>query len=98
MNGQRNILSRAVGGGMIGFVRAYQLGLSPWFGHACRFQPTCSAYAIEAIRTHGPAKGGALATWRIARCNPFCGSGYDPVPPVLNAQVKEKTDDPYHPA
>lgn len=98
MSGQRNILSRATSGGMIGLVRAYQLGLSPWFGHACRFQPTCSAYAIEAIRAHGPAKGGALAAWRIARCNPFGGSGYDPVPSALNAQAHEKADDPHHPA
>lgn len=98
MSGQRNILSQAASGGMIELVRAYQLGLSPWFGHTCRFQPTCSSYAIEAIRAHGPAKGGALAVWRIARCNPFGGSGYDPVPSVLNAQAHEKADDPHHPA
>ncbi|XQZ47554.1 membrane protein insertion efficiency factor YidD (plasmid) [Paracoccus yeei] len=98
MTGRRNIFSRAASDGMIGLVRAYQLGLSPWFGHACRFQPTCSSYAIEAIRHHGPAKGGALAAWRIARCNPFGGSGYDPVPSLLNAQAKENADDPHHPA
>ncbi len=98
MIGRGTLLSRGASVGMIGIVRAYQLGLSPWFGHACRFQPTCSAYAIEAIQLHGPAKGGAMAAWRIARCNPFGGSGYDPVPPAMNISANEKADDPHHPA
>lgn len=93
-----NLLSRGASGAMIGIVRAYQLGLSPWFGHACRFQPTCSAYAIEAIRHHGPVKGGAMAAWRIARCNPFGGSGYDPAPHNTPIPANEKADDPHHPA
>lgn len=98
MSGRRNILSRGVSTSMIGLVRAYQLGLSPYFGHACRFQPSCSSYAIDAIRQHGPVKGGAMAAWRIARCNPFGGSGYDPVQPVSHIQANEKADDPHHPA
>ena len=61
-------------------VRAYRLILSPWVGHGCRFQPTCSAYALEALEKHGAIRGGALAAWRILRCNPWGGSGYDPVP------------------
>jgi putative membrane protein insertion efficiency factor len=46
----------------------------------CRFHPTCSQYAVEAIQQHGAAKGGILAIWRICRCNPFCKGGFDPVP------------------
>lgn len=63
-------------------IRAYQLLLSPWLGHACRFQPSCSVYAIEALETHGPLRGLWLTLWRLARCNPWGGSGYDPVPAV----------------
>jgi uncharacterized protein len=61
-------------------VRAYRLLASPWVGHSCRFQPTCSAYALEALETHGALEGGWLALRRIARCNPWGGSGFDPVP------------------
>ncbi|MBX3453030.1 membrane protein insertion efficiency factor YidD [Ferrovibrio sp.] len=61
-------------------VQAYRLFLSPWVGHNCRFQPTCSCYALEALERHGALRGGALAAWRLARCNPFGGSGFDPVP------------------
>jgi len=63
-------------------IRAYRLLLSPWLGHACRFQPSCSAYAIEALETHGPLRGLWLTLNRLARCNPWGGSGYDPVPPT----------------
>ncbi|SIS70778.1 membrane protein insertion efficiency factor YidD [Phaeovulum vinaykumarii] len=61
-------------------VHAYRLVLSPWLGNSCRFQPTCSAYALEALERHGAIRGGWLALWRILRCNPWGGSGYDPVP------------------
>lgn len=61
-------------------IRFYQLAISPHTPAACRFTPTCSQYAIEAIRKHGPIKGLGLAIWRILRCNPWGGSGYDPVP------------------
>ena len=61
-------------------IRAYRLVLSPWVGHGCRFHPTCSAYALEALRRHGALRGGALASWRVLRCNPFGGSGVDEVP------------------
>lgn len=61
-------------------IRFYQRFLSPLKPPSCRFTPTCSQYAIEAIRKHGPFKGLALAIWRILRCNPWGGSGYDPVP------------------
>ena len=61
-------------------VRGYRLVASPWVGHGCRFQPTCSAYALEALELHGGIKGGFLAARRICRCHPWGGSGYDPVP------------------
>ena len=70
----------AVGWLLIQPIRFYQKYLSPLKPPTCRFTPTCSQYAVEAIRKHGPFKGLALAIWRILRCNPWGGSGYDPVP------------------
>lgn len=61
---------------MIGF---YKRAISPLLPPSCRFQPTCSEYAYEAIDKYGILRGGRLATWRILRCNPWGGSGYDPV-------------------
>ncbi|MET4103053.1 putative membrane protein insertion efficiency factor [Roseovarius sp. MBR-78] len=61
-------------------IRGYRLLLSPWFGLSCRYQPTCSQYALDALEHHGALRGGWLALWRIARCNPWGGCGYDPVP------------------
>ncbi|WP_374302743.1 membrane protein insertion efficiency factor YidD [Ferrovibrio sp.] len=65
-------------------IKAYRLILSPWIGHGCRYQPTCSCYALEALEKHGAARGSYLAVRRLARCHPFGGSGYDPVPPAHN--------------
>lgn len=67
-------------------VRAYRLFLSPWVGHGCRFQPTCSAYALEALEKHGAIRGTLLAIRRIGRCHPLGPDGYDPVPPVPPAR------------
>ena len=63
-------------------VRAYRLVASPWVGHACRFQPTCSAYALDALARHGALRGSWLAARRVARCHPFHAGGHDPVPPL----------------
>ena len=66
---------------LISLIRVYRFYLSPLKGGAsCRFYPTCSAYAIEAIEKHGPLRGTCYAIWRILRCNPFSKGGYDPVP------------------
>ena len=61
-------------------IRLYQLTLSPYMGRQCRYTPTCSNYALEALRKHGLLRGGWLAFKRILRCAPWGGSGYDPVP------------------
>lgn len=65
-------------------VRAYRLIASPWVGHGCRFQPTCSAYALQALEQHGAFRGGWLTLKRISRCHPWGGSGFDPVPERKN--------------
>lgn len=61
-------------------IRFYQRWISPWTPAMCRFRPTCSQYAVEAVSHHGLFKGGFLALWRILRCNPLCKGGWDPVP------------------
>lgn len=65
---------------LILFVRGYQVALSPLLPAACRYYPTCSHYAIEALEKHGALRGGWMAIKRIARCHPFRPGGYDPVP------------------
>ena len=77
----KNLIKKAI----IFLIRTYQLTLSPRFSHgSCRFTPTCSQYAIEAIEIHGIFKGSLMAIWRILRCNPFNKGGWDPVPPKKN--------------
>jgi putative membrane protein insertion efficiency factor len=73
-------LKRPITSGMILFIRAYQCCLRPFLIGQCKFLPTCSEYAIEAIRIHGPIKGGWLALKRILRCHPFSRGGIDAVP------------------
>jgi putative membrane protein insertion efficiency factor len=60
-------------------IKGYQVFISPLFLPACRFEPTCSQYAIQAIEKYGPIKGLVLACWRILRCNPFAPGGHDPL-------------------
>jgi putative membrane protein insertion efficiency factor len=61
-------------------IRAYRFFFSPWLGSACRFEPTCSRYALEALDTHGACAGTYLAAKRVLRCHPWCHGGFDPVP------------------
>jgi putative membrane protein insertion efficiency factor len=65
---------------MLGSIRFYRSAISPFTPPSCRFQPTCSAYALQAIEKYGAARGGWLALRRLLRCHPFCKGGYDPVP------------------
>lgn len=65
---------------LIGAVRGYRFFLSPWLGSGCRFEPTCSRYALQALEAHGALAGSYLAAHRIARCHPWCHGGIDPVP------------------
>jgi putative membrane protein insertion efficiency factor len=66
---------------LIGLVRFYRAAISPWTPPSCRYTPTCSAYALEALERHGPVRGTWLALRRIGRCHPWGGRGFDPVPP-----------------
>ena len=75
-----NALGRLLAWPLILLVRIYRYAISPFLGANCRYQPTCSEYAIEALRLHGAFRGTALAAKRIARCHPWGKSGYDPVP------------------
>jgi hypothetical protein len=79
--GALSAVSRAVVSGLVLLVRAYQRLVSPLIGPRCRFAPTCSQYAIEALVRHGVVRGLGLAAWRILRCHPFAEGGLDPVPP-----------------
>ncbi len=69
---------------LMGLVQGYRLLLSPWLGSACRFTPTCSSYALQALEAHGAAQGSYLVLRRLARCHPWCDGGHDPVPPSSN--------------
>lgn len=65
---------------LLALVKGYRLLLSPWLGSSCRFEPTCSAYALQALQQHGAAAGSYLAARRLLRCHPWCNGGCDPVP------------------
>ncbi|MGE4299619.1 MAG: membrane protein insertion efficiency factor YidD [Desulfovibrionaceae bacterium] len=78
---------------MLFCITVYRRCISPFLPPACRFHPTCSDYARQAITLHGPCKGGLLAAWRLMRCNPLFKGGYDPVPeptkPILHVPRSE---------
>lgn len=76
---------------LIAAVRVYQRHISAHTKPSCRFTPTCSAYAIEALARFGALRGSLLAVWRILRCNPFGGHGYDPVPERFTFRREKKT-------
>lgn len=71
---------KLVSGGLIGLVRLYQYAISPLMPPHCRFYPSCSHYACDALRSHGPVRGSWLTLVRLTRCHPWGGEGYDPVP------------------
>ena len=77
---------------LTGAVRTYQWTLRPFIGAHCRFAPSCSHYAIEALRCHGAGRGSVLAARRILRCNPWHPGGYDPVPPPAAAPAPDVSD------
>ena len=83
---------------IIWFLKAYRLLISPLSGQVCRYHPSCSAYALEAVSVHGSLRGSWLAARRLARCHPWSPGGYDPVPPRRGvstepSQVSEHSDD-----
>lgn len=75
---------------------AYQRWISPAFPRRCRYEPTCSAYALGAIRRFGPLRGGLLAAWRLLRCNPFSHGGFDPLPRRFTLRVGPIDPAEYH--
>ena len=77
---------------LIGLLKAYRFAISPLYGQVCRYHPTCSAYALEAVTVHGSIKGTWLAVRRIGRCHPWAAGGYDPVP------AKKSSPDQHLPA
>lgn len=66
---------------LIGLLKAYRFAISPLYGQVCRYHPSCSAYALGAVETHGALRGSWLAIRRLSRCHPWSAGGYDPVPP-----------------
>ena len=78
---------------LIALLKAYRFAVSPLYGQVCRYHPTCSAYALEAVTTHGSLRGSWLAVRRVLRCHPWCDGGHDPLPPPPT----EMTDKSYCP-
>ena len=77
---------------LMGLIRLYQVLLSPmvnWRGPVCRYEPSCSHYGYEAVKTHGAVKGGGMTVWRVLRCNPWSSGGYDPVKPLCPIENQE---------
>ena len=85
---------------LMGLIRLYQIILSPvvnWRGPVCKFEPSCSHYGYEAVRTHGAIKGGGMTAWRVLRCNPWSSGGYDPVKPKEpRAPRRSQGDEDHH--
>jgi len=84
-----SIFKKAITKLFIFLIRIYQYGISPYTPGSCRYTPTCSAYGVEAIKKHGPIHGGWLTIKRFASCNPWGGSGYDPVPDKKQTKKKK---------
>lgn len=75
---------------LIGLLKLYRRLISPLYGQVCRFYPSCTAYALEAVTVHGAVKGTALSAWRVLRCNPFNSGGVDHVPPGTRRWPKDR--------
>ena len=73
---------------VIALLRAWRFAISPLYGQVCRYHPTCSAYALDAVTQYGAARGGWLALRRLSRCHPWAAGGYDPVPPRPDTAAK----------
>ncbi|HEY6932704.1 MAG TPA: membrane protein insertion efficiency factor YidD [Marmoricola sp.] len=73
---------------LIGLLTGYRLLISPLYGQVCRYHPSCSTYALEAVKTHGSIKGSWLAVRRLVRCHPWAPGGYDPVPPAKSSMTR----------
>jgi putative membrane protein insertion efficiency factor len=84
------IIAEIINNFMILIIKFYKTAISPYLGNNCRFHPTCSAYALEALKAHGPLKGFWLGAKRVAKCHPFHPGGYDPVPlPKIKVKLIE---------
>lgn len=75
---------------LIGFLRGYRLLISPLYGQVCRYHPSCSAYALQAVTEHGSVRGSWLAARRLTRCHPWAAGGYDPVPPARSTSASSR--------
>jgi putative membrane protein insertion efficiency factor len=76
---------------LIGLLRAYRYLISPLYGQVCRYHPSCSAYALEAVTVHGSVRGSWYAVRRLGRCHPWAAGGYDPVPPKASPAPSSQT-------
>ncbi len=83
---------------LVGAIQLYRYTLRPFIGANCRFEPSCSCYAIGALRAHGAARGSALAAWRVLRCNPWNSGGDDPVPPPSSTSTQQRPPHSARPA
>lgn len=83
---------------LMALVRGYRLVLSPWLGSSCRFEPTCSAYSLQALDEYGATVGTYMTLGRLLRCNPFCNGGHDPVPARASSLFRDVPSQASHPA
>ena len=79
---------------LIALLRGYRFAISPLYGQVCRYHPSCSAYALEAVTEHGSARGSWLAVRRVARCHPWAEGGLDPVPPAAQSTARPVSAEP----
>lgn len=80
---------------LLGLIHGYQRLLSPMLGRQCRFHPTCSCYAAEALTEHGSLRGCGLLVWRVLRCQPFAAGGFDPVPSAKQSSASAESSQPF---